>query len=58
MAAKRIGVNPSGQVMEYLGTEAERVALVTTGLGIGSTFWTTDERVGWIWDGVAWSSIN
>ena len=43
--------------IDYLGTAAERAALVTTGLKEFSTFWEKDTRKGYVWDGSAWSEV-
>lgn len=40
---------------EYIGTNAERVALSTTGMPAGSTFFETDTKNIYIWSGSAWA---
>lgn len=42
---------------DYLGTAAERAALSTTGLVAFSTFWETDTKKGYVWDGSAWKEV-
>ncbi len=55
MAAIRI--NPQ-TAFEFIGTAAERAALDTSGIGAGSTYWETDNKKGYIWDGNAWSAVT
>lgn len=42
---------------DYLGTNAERLAYSTTGLTAFSTWWETDTRKGYVWDGTAWWEV-
>ncbi len=52
MAAKLVTI-----VHEYLGTDAEKVAMSTTGVTAGSSFYTTDTRKFYIYDGAVWVEI-
>jgi len=49
--------NFSDNTTDYLGTAAERAALSTTGLVAFSTFWETDTKKGYVWDGSAWKEV-
>ena len=49
--------NPVKGTYDYLGTAAERAALSTTGLVAFSTFWETDTKKGYVWDGSAWKEV-
>ena len=49
--------NFSENTKDYLGTAAERTALSTTGLVPFSTFWETDTKKGFVWDGSAWKEV-
>lgn len=42
---------------EYIGTNAERIAMVTTEVKAGSSFYTTDTKTVYIWDGTAWQAM-
>lgn len=42
-------------IQKYIGTAAERAALSTTGLKAGSTFFETDTKLTYIWNGAAWT---
>jgi hypothetical protein len=52
MAATLI-VNPQ----EYIGTNAERIAMSTTGVKAGATFFETDTKNIYIYSGSAWVAI-
>ena len=55
MGAKEI---QSVNVKHYIGTHAERVTLEATfSKGPGSTFWETDTKTGWVWDGTAFQPL-
>ena len=41
-------------ISRHLGTAAERAAMSTTGLRLGSTFYETDTRMTYVWDLSAW----
>ena len=49
MAAKLVTL-----AQEYLGTDAEKVAMSTTGVKAGSSFYTTDTKKVYIFDGTVW----
>ena len=57
MAAQQMGMRTSGNVTSWLGTAAEKTALTATGFGTGSTFWETDTKTGYVWDGSAWQTV-
>lgn len=42
----------------YIGTAAERGAMSTTGLPVGSKFFETDNNLYYIWDGAAWHKLE
>ena len=42
---------------EWIGTAAERVAMSTTGVQAGSTFYETDTSNVYIYDGLAWNLV-
>jgi hypothetical protein len=42
---------------ELIGTNAERIAMNTTELTPGSTFYTTDTKKVYIWDGLVWNEM-
>ena len=42
---------------EFIGTNAERLALSTTDLPVGSTWWATDTKLGYIFDGTIWQGV-
>ena len=52
MAAKLVT-----SISKHLGTAAERAAMSTTGLSIGSKFFETDTKLRYVWDGTAWNRI-
>jgi hypothetical protein len=56
MAAKEI-ISRGAVILpkDYLGTNAERLALSTTDLKAGSTFYETDTKSIYIWDETAWN---
>lgn len=45
-------------VSRYIGTAAERAAMSTTGLPLGSEFLETDTRLKLYWDGSSWASFQ
>jgi hypothetical protein len=49
MTAKRAIV-----IQKWIGTDAERLALTTTALPVGSKFFETDTTATYIWSGTAW----
>lgn len=49
--------NPIKGTYDYLGTNAERLAYSTTGLTAFSTWWETDTKKGYVWDGAAWAEV-
>ena len=58
MAAVQMGITTGFNEKEFIGTKAEQEAVVTTDLGPGSTYWATDEKKGYIWDGTAWQALS
>ena len=50
-------IDASENTKDYLGTAAEKTALSTTGLVAFSTFWETDTKKGFVWDGSAWKEV-
>ena len=42
---------------EYIGTNAERIAMSTNSLTPGSSFYTTDTKTVYLWDGSAWVAM-
>ena len=51
--AVQVIINPK----DYIGTNAERIAMSTTELTSGSTFYTTDTKQVYVWDGLAWNEM-
>lgn len=49
--------NFSENTKDYLGTAAERAALGASGLTAFSTWWETDTKKGYVWDGTAWQEV-
>lgn len=49
--------NPVKGTYDYLGTSAEKAAFSTSGLTPFSTWWETDLRKGYVWDGSAWREV-
>ena len=47
-----------GSVSRYIGTNAERVAISTVGLKLGSQFLETDTGLLLYWDGTSWASFQ
>ena len=43
-------------IQRYIGTNAERVAMDTTGLKAGSSWFETDTSSRWVWSGSAWAA--
>ena len=41
----------------YIGTAAERAAMVTTGIRLGSTFTESDTGLEYKWSGTAWFKL-
>lgn len=60
MAYKQMGVTQAGLVKEFIGTIAEQVDVPTDAdrLGAGSTYWASDEKAGYVWDGTAWQPLK
>ena len=57
MAAKEMSTANGGYIKDFIGTYAEQAAVVTTYLAPGSTYWATDTRQGYVWDGSAWKAV-
>jgi len=57
MAAVQMGVTTGGNVQQFIGTYAEQAGVSTTDLGPGSTYWATDTKTGYVWDGSAWQEV-
>lgn len=55
--AKQIGVTTGGNLQDWIGTSAERIAFVTTGLGAGSSWQETDTVYIYEWTGAAWMKL-
>jgi len=53
MAAKKVG-----HYERWIGTEAERLALTTTGLSPGASFFERDTGLMYRWDGTAWGAAS
>jgi len=60
MAAKQmgLGVDEGGNAKEFIGTAAEMAGVDTTRIGAGSTYWATDAKAGYVWDGGAWCALG
>ena len=52
MAAKLIK-----NAKEYLGTNADRIAMPTTDITVGSSFYETDTKNFFIYDGTIWMAM-
>lgn len=57
MAAVQMGIKSAGNITSWIGTAADKTALTATGFGAGSTFWETDTKIGYVWDGSAWQPV-
>lgn len=57
MAAKQILNNTAVYVQQWIGTYAEMAGVTTTTLAPGSTYWATDTKAGYVWDGSAWQAV-
>lgn len=57
MAAKQVINNTAVHVQQWIGTFAEQAAVATTTLAVGSTYWATDTKAGYVWDGSAWQPV-
>ena len=57
MAAKEMSTANGGYIKDFIGTAAEQSAVVTTYLAPGSTYWASDTKVGYVWDGSAWKAV-
>lgn len=47
------------KIKDFLGTFAEMKTIDTStnDVGAGSTYWATDTKTGYIWDGAVWVEI-
>lgn len=61
MSAKQIG-NPiyvgEKDLCEFIGTAAEITEVSIATLAPGSSYWATDEKKGYVWDGSAWCALK
>lgn len=57
MAAKQILNDTAKRVQQWIGTYAEMAGVATTTLAPGSTYWATDTKAGYVWDGSAWQAV-
>lgn len=61
MSAKQIGNTiyvGNEELKEFVGTKAEQVDVGTATLAAGSSYWATDEKKGYIWDGTTWQALS
>ena len=61
MSAKQMGVSiyvGQKDLCEFIGTAAEMADVGTDTLAPGSSYWATDEKKGYVWDGSAWHALK
>ena len=61
MAVKQIGNTiyvGAEELKEFIGTKVQQSDINTTTLAAGSSYWATDEKVGYVWDGEVWQSLS
>ena len=44
-------------IQKYIGTAADKAALVTTAVKAGATFFETDTQIEYIWNGSTWNAM-
>lgn len=42
----------------FVGTDTQRQAHDTTDLPVGSSWWSTDTKTVYLWDGTAWQEVS
>ncbi len=47
----------TGNIQRYIGTAADKAALVTTAVKAGSIFYETDTSTEYIWNGTSWNAL-
>ena len=61
MSAKQIGNTiyvGNDELKEFIGTKAEQSDINTATLAAGSSYWATDEKKGYVWDGEVWNALS
>lgn len=61
MSAKQIGNTiyvGQKELSEFIGTSSEITNIRTETLAPGSSYWATDEKKGYVWDGEVWCALS
>ena len=61
MSAKQIGNSiyvGQKDLCEFIGTASEMTDVGTNTLAPGSSYWATDEKKGYVWDGETWNALS
>lgn len=58
MAVKQMSAQDSKPTLQFIGLDAEKTTVDFNSIDVGSTYWATDTKKGYVYDGSDWSSLT